>query len=116
LGEIVAAHPKALKDPKATIRMSTPADSSVNFICRPWAKTTDYWDVYWDVTKAVKQRFDVEGIGIPYPQSDVHLYIENGPGNQKLESLIKGKVTSEAARPSPELYELDDDKEAGSEN
>ena len=81
--------------------MSTPADSSVNFICHPWAKTTDYWDVYWDVTKAVKQRFDAEGSGIPYPQSDVHLYIEDGARNQKLASLIKRKVTSGVARPSP---------------
>jgi small conductance mechanosensitive channel len=74
----VAAHPKALKDPEPTIRMNALADSSVNFICRPWAKTADYWDVYWDVTKAVKRRFDAEGIGIPYPQRDVHLYIKDG--------------------------------------
>ncbi len=80
LEEIVAAHPKALKDPAPTIRMNSLADSSVNFICRPWAKTADYWDVYWDVTKAVKKRFDAEGIGIPYPQRDVHLYVEDGSG------------------------------------
>ena len=90
LEEIVAAHPKALKDPEPTIRMNTLADSSVNFICRPWAKTADYWDVYWDVTKAVKQRFDAEGIGIPFPQRDVHLYIEEGPGKQSLAGLTKG--------------------------
>jgi small conductance mechanosensitive channel len=80
LEEIVAAHPMALKDPAPTIRMNALADSSVNFICRPWAKTADYWDVYWDVTKAVKKRFDAEGIGIPYPQRDVHLYVEDGSG------------------------------------
>jgi small conductance mechanosensitive channel len=78
LEEIVAAHPKALKDPEPTIRMNTLADSSVNFICRPWAKTSDYWTVYWDLTKTVKQRFDEEGIGIPFPQRDVHLYVRNG--------------------------------------
>ena len=113
LEEIVAAHPKALKDPEPTIRMNTLADSSVNFICRPWSKTTDYWDVYWDVTKAVKQRFDAEGIGIPYPQRDVHLYIEDGAGNQTLASLAKGKIPS--GGPSPQPYELDDDKEGASE-
>jgi small conductance mechanosensitive channel len=48
-------------------------DSSVNFIVRPWVKTDDYWDTYWDITKAVKKRFDEEGISIPYPQRDIHI-------------------------------------------
>jgi small conductance mechanosensitive channel len=113
LEEIVAAHPKALKDPEPTIRMNTLADSSVNFICRPWAKTADYWDVYWDVTKAVKQRFDAEGIGIPFPQRDVHLYIEEGSGKQSLTGLTKGQVAS--GGPNPQPYELNDNKEGGSE-
>jgi small conductance mechanosensitive channel len=84
LEEIVAAHPKALNDPAPTIRMNALADSSVNFICRPWAKTADYWDVYWDITKAVKKHFDAEGIGIPYPQRDVHLYVEDGSGKDMM--------------------------------
>jgi small conductance mechanosensitive channel len=112
LEEIVAGHPKALKDPEPTIRMNTLADSSVNFICRPWAKTADYWDVYWDVTKAVKQRFDAEGIGIPYPQRDVHLYIEDDAVKQKLAGPAKAKGASGGANPQP--YELDDDREADS--
>jgi small conductance mechanosensitive channel len=89
LEEIVAAHPKALKDPEPTIRMHALADSSVNFICRPWAKTADYWDVYWDVTKAAKRRFDAEGIGIPYPQRDVHLDLAGGAGKDALSVLSK---------------------------
>ncbi len=109
LEEIVAAHPKALKDPEPTIRMNTLADSSVNFICRPWARTADYWDVYWDVTKAVKQRFDAAGIGIPFPQRDVHLYIEDAAGKEKLAGLGKGARGSGGANPQP--YELDQDQE-----
>jgi small conductance mechanosensitive channel len=50
------------------------ADSSVNFVVRPWVNTADYWDVKFAVTEAIKKRFDEEGISIPYPQSDVHLY------------------------------------------
>jgi len=50
-----------LKDPEPTIKVSELADSSVNFICRPWVKTPDYWTVYWEVTRAVKERFDEEG-------------------------------------------------------
>ena len=46
----------------------------VDFVVRPWVKIDDYWDVYWDVTKTVKLRFDDEGISIPFPQRDVHLY------------------------------------------
>ncbi len=47
---------------------------SVNFNVRPWVKTTDYWAVKWDLTEAVKKRFDQEGISFPYPQQDVHVY------------------------------------------
>jgi small conductance mechanosensitive channel len=78
LEEIITTHPKVLKDPAPLVKMSGLGDSSVNFICRPWAIPADYWDVYWDVTKEVKKRFDAAGIGIPFPQRDVHLYIEKG--------------------------------------
>lgn len=75
LSEIVSEHPKVLAEPEPTIRVHALADSSVNFIVRPWAKTEDYWDVYWDITREVKKRFDAQGVGIPFPQRDVHLYI-----------------------------------------
>jgi small conductance mechanosensitive channel len=78
LEEIVGNHPKVLPEPGPTIKLSALADSSVNFIVRPWAKTGDYWAVFWDVTREVKRRFDAEGIGIPYPQRDVHLHIADG--------------------------------------
>ena len=77
LNDIVTNHPMVLKNPEPTIKVHTLADSSVNFICRPWTKSSDYWDVYWDVTKEVKKRFDAEGVGMPYPQQDVHLYVNN---------------------------------------
>ena len=78
LEEIVNAHPLVLQEPAPTIRMSALADSSVNFIVRPWTKTADYWTVFWDITREVKKRFDAADIGIPFPQRDVHLYIANG--------------------------------------
>jgi small conductance mechanosensitive channel len=80
LTDIITSHPKVLEQPEPTIRMHALADSSVNFIVRPWSRPEDYWDVYWDVTRAVKQRFDEAGIGIPFPQRDVHLYIESDQG------------------------------------
>jgi len=74
LNEVVAGHPLVLKEPEPVICVAELGDSSVNLICRPWVKTPDYWQVYWDLTKAAKERFDVEGISIPFPQRDVHLY------------------------------------------
>lgn len=76
LEEIITHHPKVLKDPAPTIALHALGDNSVNFIARPWTRTGDYWAVFWDVTKAVKKRFDAEGIGIPFPQRDVHLYLK----------------------------------------
>jgi small conductance mechanosensitive channel len=73
LAEIVDGHESVLDSPEPTIKMHELADSSVNFIVRPWVKTDDYWDTYWDLMKAVKQRFDAEGISIPFPQRDVHM-------------------------------------------
>lgn len=75
--KVLSDHPLVLKDPAPTIKVSELADSSVNFICRPWVKTADYWTVLWEVTRTVKERFDEEGISIPYPQSDVHLVGQN---------------------------------------
>ncbi len=74
LEETVAEHPLVLDNPEPTIRVNELADSSVNFICRPWAKTQDYWSVYWDLTRQVKERFDAAGLSIPFPQQDVHLH------------------------------------------
>lgn len=73
LKEIVDLHELTLDDPAPTIKVHTLGDSSVDFIVRPWVKTKDYWDVYWDVTREVKMRFDQEGISIPFPQRDIHV-------------------------------------------
>ncbi len=70
---VVAAHPAVLKDPAPTIRVSALGASSVDFIVRPWTRTVDYWGVYWDLTRQVKEAFDAAGISIPYPQQDVHI-------------------------------------------
>jgi small conductance mechanosensitive channel len=85
--ETVGKHPKVLEDPEPVIRMNTLADSSINFICRPWARTGDYWVVYWDILREVKRRFDAEGIGIPYPQRDVHLHIEGGTPGERIAAI-----------------------------
>ena len=75
--ELIAADDRILAEPAPQIAVSQLADSSVNFVVRPWVKTAEYWDVLFDLTEAVKKRFDKEGISIPFPQQDVHLYKED---------------------------------------
>ncbi|MBT8474017.1 MAG: mechanosensitive ion channel family protein [Alphaproteobacteria bacterium] len=71
--ETVKAHSLVLADPEPVIRVHELAGSSVNFICRPWTKASDYWTVYWDLTYRMKEAFDAASITIPYPQQDVHI-------------------------------------------
>ena len=74
LEEVLAKDDRILDDPAPTIGVLELGDNSVNFAVRPWVKTADYWGAYFDLTETVKRRFDEEGISIPYPQRDVHLY------------------------------------------
>jgi len=83
LESILEKHDLILEDPEAIVKVNELADSSINFVVRPWAKTSDYWTVYWDITRQVKEAFDEAGISIPYPQQDVHLISE---GNQAMEN------------------------------
>ena len=79
LNEIAGEHKLVLDDPAVTVHVDALADSSVNLFCRPWAKTSDYWTVHNDLTRQVKERFDAEGISIPFPQRDVHTHPESVP-------------------------------------
>lgn len=74
LNEMVAADDRILQDPAPTVAVAELADSSVNFVVRPWVASADYWKVKFDFNEAVKLRFDAEGISIPYPQMDVHVH------------------------------------------
>lgn len=77
LRDILNNDSRILADPPFTIHLFELADSSVNFAVRPWVKTSDYWDTYCDLTETIKKRFDEEGINIPFPQRDVHVYNHN---------------------------------------
>lgn len=76
LEEIVGGNDKVLQDPAPTIAVSELGDSSVNLVVRPWVKTEDYWDVYFELTEDIKLTFDENKISFPFPQRDVHLYSE----------------------------------------
>ncbi len=72
--DILAKDDRILADPEPLIGVAELGDSSVNLAVRPWVRVEDYWAVYFDTQEAVKKRFDEDGIGIPFPQRDVHLY------------------------------------------
>ena len=74
LADVLSKDERILKEPKPRIALSELADSSVNFIVRPWVKNSEYLDVLYSLLEEIKKRFDQEGISIPYPQSDVHIH------------------------------------------
>ena len=67
---------RVLTDPETTVAVAELADSSVNLVFRPWVKTADYWAVRFDLTENIKNALDEAGISIPFPQQDVHLFVE----------------------------------------
>lgn len=74
LYKAMADHELVLQDPQSTVAVSELADSSVNLVVRPWCKVSDYWQVYFDITEAAKMDLEQNGITIPFPQRDVHLF------------------------------------------
>ena len=76
LKTIVEGDSRVLTDPDHMIAVSELADSSVNFVVRVWVNSEDYWGVYFDMFEAVKKAFDENGVSIPFPQRDIHLFQE----------------------------------------
>ncbi len=76
LSDLLAAHPKVLKDPAPVVAVNELAESGVNLVCRPWCKPEHYWDVRFDIIEQGKLALEKAGITIPFPQRDVHLYQE----------------------------------------
>lgn len=74
MADVLAQDCRILKDPPPQIAMLELGDSSVNFVVRPWVNVQDYWSVYFDTTENIKKSFDANGINIPFPQRDVHIY------------------------------------------
>ena len=72
--ETIDADARVLPEPTPVIAVAALADSSVNIVARPWVNSADYWGLLCDLTEQIKKRFDAEGISIPYPQRDVHVY------------------------------------------
>ncbi|GAB5414680.1 MAG: small-conductance mechanosensitive channel MscS [Congregibacter sp.] len=73
LEDIVKSDTRVLAEPAPVVTVGELADSSVNFLVRPWVNAADYWGVLWDTTEAVKLRFDEADISIPFPQMELHM-------------------------------------------
>ena len=71
--DIIGKESRIHSDPAPQVAVAELADSSVNFVVRVWTNTADYWGVKFDITETIKNRFDEEGIGIPFPQRDIHI-------------------------------------------
>ena len=83
MAEIIAEDSRILEAPAPQISVSELADSSVNFVVRPWVKVEDYWGVHFDLTEKIKKAFDANGVSIPFPQRDVHVYQHGGEVQEK---------------------------------
>jgi small conductance mechanosensitive channel len=78
--EVLEADSRVLNDPAPRVAVAELGDSSVNFVVRPWVKSVDYWDTRFAVIEAIKERLDKEGISIPFPQRDIHLFQDSKTG------------------------------------
>jgi small conductance mechanosensitive channel len=74
INRVLENEPRVLKDPAPVVAVSELADSSVNLVVRPWCTKEDYWGVYFDLTRALKEQLEGSGCSIPFPQTDVHLH------------------------------------------
>lgn len=97
LRKIVEAEDRVLKDPAPKIEVLTLNDNSVDFVVRPWVKSADYWDLHFHFMKTIKMELDKAGIGIPFPQRDVHLFIDGDGGLEKLTKASKSSGKKKAA-------------------
>lgn len=119
LKQIIDDNELVLDEPEPVIRLHELGDSSVNFVVRPWTKTENYWEVFWSITREVKIRFDEEGISIPFPQRDVHLFAESSGSSEATAEDAGQKPkqvtdsTASAKSKTPDDKSADDISDAG---
>jgi len=116
LGEIVESHELILKDPEPMIRLHNLGDSSVDFVVRPWTKTDNYWTVFWDITRTVKKRFDQEGVSIPFPQRDVHIYQKPAPDTSAAAEVRSPAVESATTSKPVRVDHMDETDDGDQQN
>lgn len=81
--EALEAEERVLKDPEPMVAVGGLGDSSVDLYVRPWSKASDLWPTRFALIKDIKERFDREGISIPFPQRDVYLFQADKNGQKR---------------------------------
>jgi len=76
--KLVQEDERIFKEPEPQVAVAELGESSINFTVKVWCKSSNYWNIYFDMQEKVKKSFDKAGISIPYPQRDVHLYTVSG--------------------------------------
>ncbi len=76
---VLEADDRVLADPAPTVAVSELGDSSVNFVVRGWARSEDFWQTFWDLTRKVKEELEAAGCSIPFPQRDLHILSDGTP-------------------------------------
>ena len=99
--EEMAAEPRVLNSPEATVHIGRWDDSSVTMMAKPWVRTADYWGTLRALTKRFKQRFDAEGIQIPFPQRDVHVYEHGAPPEKPKRRTLDRRARGQREDQSP---------------
>ncbi|MHC4898767.1 MAG: mechanosensitive ion channel family protein [Planctomycetota bacterium] len=110
LMNILTSHEQVLSDPEPIVQVHELGDSSVNFVVRPWVRTEHYWDVYWDITRMVKQRFDAEQISIPFPQRDIHVHHEAAGQDTREDTVVLPRPEHVGAEETVEAAQQSRDK------
>jgi small conductance mechanosensitive channel len=95
LSTILAENPRVLREPAPVVRLHELGESSAKFVVRPWVKTADYWDAYWEITREVKHRFDLEGLSVPFPRRELHIYEERGLDRAPRDSEVAPVMSAE---------------------
>lgn len=83
--EILKEDERILPEPEPLVAVSNLGDSSVDIRVRPWTETKNAWPLRYAITKRIKERFDAEGVSIPFPQRDVHFFDKSRPANGSAE-------------------------------
>ncbi len=99
LRDIIDNYELVLKRPEAQIHIGRLGDSSVSMMVKPWVRTSDYWTALRHLTREIKRRFDAEGISIPFPQRDIHVYFEEGGSPASFQKPVPASVRPQTAPP-----------------
>ena len=72
--KVCSENNQILKDYDPLIKINEYGDSSIKILCRVWTKSSDYFNVFFDLLEDIKKEFDKENISLPYPKLDVNIY------------------------------------------